>query len=726
MDNITFRESLDIYRPIYFHFLDGQIDPNIGFDKDRKINFIINNNIITESNNKINLMTINDMNYDIFNFSLSVWNLHTKIRSEIIFDLYNLKKSIREHYTKLIEIFHYCIIPISNDAHATSIVICIIKNALYFLSFNSGAGIQNHTSTTSITESQDKYYEPYMGIKICDLDNTEKEKEKEKEKDIDNLVIVFRLLLVDRVYKILKDPSILNILIKENTYSEAYMGVYFDKLIYIIDQIKELTTSKSNLFSNIIINTKNNNINLSSIDLTSTDRKDFIKKNLFYKKEVKESQHITYYENINETDHSNYDNKAMYIILYTEFYGFNNINNNYYDLLKQVIDLTKCEKINLTSLINFNLDRILADNLYLLNKQTQSININSSIFKKLFFHTTKPDTSIYIINQESGSCSWFSLYWPSLFYNIISEPVVHTADTADTADTSDIVDIANTIRTNNYINFIINTNTIISNIIKKIFTRENFKIEYEISLSDPTKKSMFLLMKQLCDKFINIGILDKDILNNEIDWIYNTKFKINFNDLSRDTTPTIKYENTVNTVNNIQSYIDNLNNILSKGNIDYNLVYFINNSLGINKEQTIDDSNSIFIYAYTIFTKLNSESYNLFATSYPKIDKSVKVILTDINKILQTEKTILVATITKQISDQITIINKLLTQFENSYIEKHNAVYFSYIQWAIYIYNFHGINISDNNIELLKFILFAYRLHLFILIINNINLIILI
>ena len=38
--SITFKKSLEDFMPIYYHFLDGYIDPEIGFTTPKVINFV--------------------------------------------------------------------------------------------------------------------------------------------------------------------------------------------------------------------------------------------------------------------------------------------------------------------------------------------------------------------------------------------------------------------------------------------------------------------------------------------------------------------------------------------------------------------------------------------------------------------------------------------------------------------------------------------------------------
>jgi hypothetical protein len=55
MSNITFDDSLEKYKPVYFHFLDGFINPNVGDNIYNIKNFIKKYNLVTED---INILEI--------------------------------------------------------------------------------------------------------------------------------------------------------------------------------------------------------------------------------------------------------------------------------------------------------------------------------------------------------------------------------------------------------------------------------------------------------------------------------------------------------------------------------------------------------------------------------------------------------------------------------------------------------------------------------------------
>jgi hypothetical protein len=191
-------------------------------------------------------------------------------------------------------------------------------------------------------------------------------------------------------------------------------------------------------------------------------------------------------EDLNFIDDKFININDMYIINSTNITKF--INDNLY--YKILIVLLKCfcknKGCNTFELVNICNKSILNE---FKNKDVfNSFNIN--VKNKIILHLL--NDNLYINDQESGSCSWFSLYWPLVFYNIL---------------------INNSF--NRYYNYIIHIYSWLKNITEQIFTKENFTLEYYKNASD------YNLMKIYCKKFVDIKILDNNILINEIEFIYN-------------------------------------------------------------------------------------------------------------------------------------------------------------------------------------------------------------
>ena len=170
------------------------------------------------------------------------------------------------------------------------------------------------------------------------------------------------------------------------------------------------------------------------------------------------------------------------------------VNIKYYDLLTLIINNIGLPKFEIEELRIPELSKL---NTYL--DEYKENNIIANVIDKIMLHNF--NDNIYIRPQDSGSCSWFSIYWPIILYNILR---------------GGYYDIYI-----KQVKLIVNT---CFTIVKKIFTKDNFNKAYK------SKSDDFILMKKLCNKFIDIGLLDKNILTNEIDFIYDIKNNIILNE----------------------------------------------------------------------------------------------------------------------------------------------------------------------------------------------------
>jgi hypothetical protein len=69
--NISFHDSIENYLPVYFHFLDGFLNPNYGYKKNKLLNFLKNNkdNLIPQNISEIYYL---DFNYDYTTESINL------------------------------------------------------------------------------------------------------------------------------------------------------------------------------------------------------------------------------------------------------------------------------------------------------------------------------------------------------------------------------------------------------------------------------------------------------------------------------------------------------------------------------------------------------------------------------------------------------------------------------------------------------------------------------
>jgi len=271
----------------------------------------------------------------------------------------------------------------------------------------------------------------------------------------------------------------------------------------------------------------------------------------------------------------NNENKVINILLFIKFYDCISkslkISKYFYEYLKDIFpnfifclepitdNLLQQFKINSIKKyydIIYNLfiflksnDDILATNLdkkIISNLETNNNIYNHNIAKyekykyildRIKFQYINDD--IFIFSQQSGSCAWFSKYWPLCLYFLIFKK--H--------------DYKNFI--NNFFDFSIQT-------IENIFTQQNFITELN------NENSAIVLMNQLCYKFINIKILN--IENKNIINLINYTIKTN-NYLNNP-----YYSNYYKSINDYDNLKLLINKINPKNNIKHtnNNIFFFN------------------------------------------------------------------------------------------------------------------------------------------------------
>ena len=102
---------------------------------------------------------------------------------------------------------------------------------------------------------------------------------------------------------------------------------------------------------------------------------------------------------------------------------------DYYPYIKLILDIIFKEKpFQFNPEIITIINRIKKEKSSLNDELTKILSIDENnkdminkIIDKVIFHGGSSNNQIYIKEQESGSCGWFSLYWPTLFYLIIYE-----------------------------------------------------------------------------------------------------------------------------------------------------------------------------------------------------------------------------------------------------------------------------------------------------------------
>jgi len=368
----SFKNFIDKNKAVFYHFLDGLLNPNAGYYVNHMQQFIKNNLHINPNIKIIQIDYIIEQN----NFCFFIKDSDDKIiiKKEFIFEKINFQSLnlflFDEEEIQILSnvIQYYCIIQDGTDSHATSIVSFTIDNNFYIMSCNSGKGIDLH-------EIKDKYYLPYYCYKISDDFETNKKS---------SIINYLRIVFMRKYY------SILNELTKEFKYEKLNINGKEELIVNI--NILIIFHNELKFLKNFDIFDNNFNIIINTITYNSLS--EFINKAI----------------NLNNINYHISTNQSAEI----------NITLDYYNLLISLINNKENNNIfyNHTSLQNLNNfdNNIIYD---LISSNEKLNNINKIIIDKILLH--KINEKLYIYPQESGSCTWFSIYWPILLYYILHD-----------------------------------------------------------------------------------------------------------------------------------------------------------------------------------------------------------------------------------------------------------------------------------------------------------------
>ena len=463
--SITFKDSLTDYLAIYFHFLDGFLNPNYGYTNIQLFNFLKKNNsfLIPENVQEIYFLSSKlETMKDKIEIELKFTNLEDNIDIVLLLEEIENIDKYNDKLLKLNKVFNYCIYQITANNHATSLLIYKNNGKIYVLSFNSGLGIDEHTP---IVYGNEIYYSPYYGIELDD--------------NIDSIKKIISYILLNIFYNTIDNYKRQ---IEKSEDNNKRINIDAFLILKLIMKLNKYID-----FSNCSMFLLSININTNYTNYTKTIN---INKVLTFNEII---------ELLNKYHDSNLDIKIKDI-------KFDYI---FYYLLIQILS---CEK-PYSILIKDNFNNIESFNYF-----------NNYVKNNIILHYIKDN--LYITPQKSGSCTWFSIYWPLIYYYVIN---------------NNLSKYCNHIK-QIYDNFIL--------ILNNIFTLDNFK-NIIIEDKDIGKYKKYdnyndiIIIKSLCAKFINIKLIDQSILLNSIDNIYKNNIKLNYI-IDNDTTIITKIDYKIN------------------------------------------------------------------------------------------------------------------------------------------------------------------------------------
>jgi len=648
--DISFENSLKEYMPIYYYFLDGYINPNVMYSSDKIYNFILNNNITPICND--NTM-ITFLNYEI-NYLEKTINL--------IFKFYNKKeRSYKISIDKLedncdiseiMELFTYCIWQSTNNSHITSLLFFIKDNCFNVASFNSGDGIGNHEIITR--KDHRNYYSPYKGITISnDYINN-------KIKCLKNIL---SFLVVSELYnQIVKIEE--NIITVGRYYKEVPQK-YDD--YYNVEYVYDLVIYLKLLLPNINLRKRLFDFEINNISLDNLHK---IKK-------------IKIYYHYGNKEGYRYENKKASPIEEEHYYMQKSDTRitpqtiSYYKIITTLFSDRTYDILKLSTKYNFDEDMF----------NTMNLNIKN----KLILHY---ENNYYIYEQESSSCSWFSAYWPILFYNIFN------------------------FNECNYYETVLNIYNKMIILLNRIFNDKSLLLCFEDN--DDNYKTM----KLLCEKFVNIKLLDSELLIKQNNIIYDYPFSINRHE------DIIKHNTYFERMNKI---IDEDKETLFENN---NIILFLNklfNEYIIQDEWAPRNSsfeklevlsfNDTIILIKELFNYQEINNQPFFNDTAPPPVIFAKLFDFSVNHLKMENKQEIDMFENKQYIYNIDNIPFNITNYLKQFIDTYDDCYEpdpmyikNYIHWATTLIDF-----ECEYDKLRRFITFIHRFSLFILIIRVIN-----
>lgn len=395
-------DDIDNNIPIFHHLLDGLINVHVGNTIEKVSNFF--------SKNKLNKNS-----YDVSLIDYTEMNITDQQPSNTIcgWKYYLLSNTVVKNSKFKTE---NIIMQLVEDRHGTSIYFFSQNNKYYMASINSGYGIEKHKS---IKMSGQIYYTPYVIFEIGD-----KRDESANESlifKIINLILFLKKIYglmhitqkitdhyyIAKIYLVIKeyisdvnliDPKLVNIR-RDNVTTPIYdffLSLYTDTTISEVD--KAIKTAKDNL-----------------VDIEINLKKDCDDNPAFsdYYYEIYQVQSVEISEKITQLEKEKIQKiKKLYsnfkITSKESFYCF------LIETLKKIYRTCGLESIpHVTDGFEIETEPSVFYN--------EDFELNDRLIKKLIVYkniTESSDKDLYILEQESGSCLWFALYW-AIILNII-------------------------------------------------------------------------------------------------------------------------------------------------------------------------------------------------------------------------------------------------------------------------------------------------------------------
>jgi hypothetical protein len=253
---------------------------------------------------------------------------------------------------------------------------------------------------------------------------------------------------------------------------------------------------------------------------------------------------------------------------------------SYYELLQKTLEiLGQKEKLDThTSYIE-------PPNAYINEDNITYNSIDNSIYQKIIFHEI--ENILYIYPQQSGSCSWFSIYWPLYYYTLIKDK-----DISESESKSEIIDLLK------------NPSFFLSILYKTVYNFRNIFKKLIFNYSEN-----YIIINNIINKALHFKLIN----NTDYNTYYNTIYNLD--------TISIKIDDY-----NFSSYIDNELNYYNDFKFEKTNVIEIIKYIKFLDIRFLDirfhESKLIYLFFYDNFEKMFNINFNM-ADINPIIDKLI-------------------------------------------------------------------------------------------------------
>jgi hypothetical protein len=388
---------LKINKPLIYYFLSGFLGENSEGCGTETVQNFLRNKYIYEFNSIIGkTLKIINFEYDddnsIFTFSNLINNKYSNdsLKYNFINNTVSVNDNIIKHFNNLIFI-------LGEDNHSTNLVFFINDKYLYILSINTGLGIDNH-------DQFDGYYSPYYCFKIDITElqpktqqsssrkqqSSSQQQQQQQQQPNQNL----NMKTSQSIFTSQKQPN-------RNLNKKMNQPIFASPKPSINPHLNDFINKISCMLMFSKLYNKLDNFNKSFVEYNT----------VYHDKNINIIKNMANQIGIGPTINNIFNDKSQIKNKINDYinHGFYTLFINYIKSKFKFYNATQdFNKILIAKLTKYNQDNLNNKNNFELN----NFHINKRLYLKHRLYLF--NQQIYIHKQESGSCSFYSLYWAIL------------------------------------------------------------------------------------------------------------------------------------------------------------------------------------------------------------------------------------------------------------------------------------------------------------------------